>query len=591
MDLSGLPGVTSPPGSTAGPSGVTPPPPPPPPMVLAPTVSSAPPQLSSMVLPTFSVAGPSLAVSASTGTPTVVGTPVQAPTFAQPGPLPSGSPAPTPSVPGFSMAELAALVTRTTQEQIAAAVSSIGTTIQQIEEARMAQAREFEARLYSMAQSQVASSSSGSVPFIPSSDGLPHDPANPWRYAMLAPREVDLISFEGLGTRPLSDFEFAPDRAAYPNCFMRLTEAASVRTDKIPKETVILPREKVQSTLLGLFSHTSCENTRVTPPGDQFTTFQTSPAVPNPLTSKLLEAAYKAVEEGKPCPTLRELEQPSLLLPADNAAWSEVAQTFSVGKLLATNATEHFKEELPRIPNHLLKKEHDARERLKRSLSLSSTLELIMSVHPAEDLWKVVLKQSLPNLLKDLYDFMSARKECRQHVVEGATLGYEPNKLVNGTFFGQHLFPSVLAQEAIEGAVRAGQTLKTRWGLSAKRTASGQGFFKNKKKRGFGQQQQQQQQHFQSAASRAPLPSTSSLQVLVPAATMGLPASSAPVQCELVPSPRQDQASHQRSFPSTSGQHRGRGRYGRGGVGSSRGKGNQQSQRRGGHGGRGNRHN
>ena len=61
--------------------------------------------------------------------------------------------------------------------------------------------------------------------------------------------------------------------------------------------------------------------------------FPTLKDMPNPFSSKVLEAVLQALLEDKPSPAMKEEEFTSFLFPADSEAWADVASTFSVGKL------------------------------------------------------------------------------------------------------------------------------------------------------------------------------------------------------------------------------------------------------------------
>ena len=72
-----------------------------------------------------------------------------------------------------------------------------------------------------------------------------------------------MITFEGLVTRALSDFESAPEGYKFPYCYLRLTPEASVRTDKVPKETVIFPRDRAQSILVNELTKIKATNSKI----------------------------------------------------------------------------------------------------------------------------------------------------------------------------------------------------------------------------------------------------------------------------------------------------------------------------------------
>ena len=58
-----------------------------------------------------------------------------------------------------------------------------------------------------------------------------------------------MLTIEGLGTRPLSDFEQYPDGVDLRESYVRLAPEATVRDDKISKEVVLLPAQRVQDSL------------------------------------------------------------------------------------------------------------------------------------------------------------------------------------------------------------------------------------------------------------------------------------------------------------------------------------------------------
>ena len=80
-------------------------------------------------------------------------------------------------------------------------------------------------------------------PDMPPADALPDfEPQNPWRSARYAPFSGSMLTIEGVGTRPISDFERHPPEAELPFCFVRLSQEASIREDRVPRETVIYPQ-------------------------------------------------------------------------------------------------------------------------------------------------------------------------------------------------------------------------------------------------------------------------------------------------------------------------------------------------------------
>ncbi|XP_064087966.1 uncharacterized protein LOC135202485 isoform X1 [Macrobrachium nipponense] len=84
---------------------------------------------------------------------------------------------------------------------------------------------------------------------VPDASKLPpFDKENPWRLALHAPFLEGKLTIEGCGTRPIEDFEMFPPGLQFPfPGYVRLAQHALVRVDKIPKETVIFPREQSQN--------------------------------------------------------------------------------------------------------------------------------------------------------------------------------------------------------------------------------------------------------------------------------------------------------------------------------------------------------
>ena len=81
--------------------------------------------------------------------------------------------------------------------------------------------------------------------------------------------------------------------------------------------------------------------------------FTTDPAAVNPFTSKAMEAVAKALEQDKPCPSLREWEGTTLLFPGHLDLWKNAPATFSTGKLSGDCAAVQFNEELPKMTTYL----------------------------------------------------------------------------------------------------------------------------------------------------------------------------------------------------------------------------------------------
>ena len=58
-------------------------------------------------------------------------------------------------------------------------------------------------------------------PKMPSASSLPPcDGANPWRSTLRAPSQNGMITLKGIGTRPMSDFEFFLGRDQFPYMYV-----------------------------------------------------------------------------------------------------------------------------------------------------------------------------------------------------------------------------------------------------------------------------------------------------------------------------------------------------------------------------------
>ncbi|XP_068239960.1 uncharacterized protein [Palaemon carinicauda] len=219
-------------------------------------------------------------------------------------------------------------------------------------------------------------------PVAPDSSKLPpFEKNNPWRFAHHAPYIDGALTLEGLGTSPLDDLEFYPPGLQFPfNGFVRLKEHALVRMDKVPKETVIFPKEQAQAVWTRTLAEWGCITSKLTPHKGSYTIFTTPQAVPSPLTDKVAELTIQSAKEGSPVPVLKETDPTSMLLPGASALWKDASATFTVGKFDPDCASSLFSEKLPKLPDHLLKSEFDARNRLARSLHSMISTEMLASL-------------------------------------------------------------------------------------------------------------------------------------------------------------------------------------------------------------------
>ncbi|XP_066976430.1 uncharacterized protein [Macrobrachium rosenbergii] len=206
---------------------------------------------------------------------------------------------------------------------------------------------------------------------IPDTADLPpFDVGNPWRFALRAIQHDGKLTLDGLGTRRLEELEFFPPDLLppYPG-FVRLTEEAWIRSDKVPRETVIIPRDQAQSALLRTLTEWQAVNTKLTPFKGNFTMFTLGEDLPTPCLDKIALATTRACLDGNPFPQLRETDPTSLVFPGSNEFWVDAPSTFTVGKLDPLCASTQFSEQLPKLPESLLKAEFETRTKLARSLS------------------------------------------------------------------------------------------------------------------------------------------------------------------------------------------------------------------------------
>ena len=319
-------------------------------------------------------------------------------------------------------------------------------------------------------QSQILSMSRSEEALMPSTTSLPpFDESNPWRSARHAPCQNNMLTLEGLGTRPLSDFEVFPPNGVFPYVFVRLSQSASIRDDRVPKETVLYPLNKAQNLVVQYFKKANCINTKRIPVKGNLAIFTTPLDFPNPFATKMLEAANEAFQEDKEGAALREEESTSLIFPADSEGWKNVVETFTGNKLSPDCFSLQFNENLPKLNDGLINKEFEVRSRLARTLHTFTLTELLMSLHPELEMLKVLVKSMCASLRKDLTDFLLVRKACRKHLFLTATVRHEPTKLINAPVWGVPLFPPDMVKEAIDNAAKMNLSLRSRWGMFEKR--------------------------------------------------------------------------------------------------------------------------
>ena len=137
--------------------------------------------------------------------------------------------------------------------------------------------------------------------------------------------------------------------------YVRLSQSASIREDKVPKETVLYPVNKAQGLLMQLLKRGNCYNTKMLPSKGNLTIFTTPSEFPNPFATKMLEAAEQAFKDDKEGSALKEEDLTSLLFPADSEGWKNVAETFTGSKLSPECFSQQFNESLPKLTDGLIK--------------------------------------------------------------------------------------------------------------------------------------------------------------------------------------------------------------------------------------------
>ena len=139
----------------------------------------------------------------------------------------------------------------------------------------------------------------------------------------------------------------------------------------------------------------------------------------------MFEVCHEALIADKPKPTLREAEPTSLVLPNDSDVWNQVYATFTVGPLPANCASILFNEDLPQVPDSLLKREFSARSRLARTLHTMCLTEMMGQESPNSEQFKILAKSQVSSAIHDIFYFGVARRLCRKSVLQHAALRKE----------------------------------------------------------------------------------------------------------------------------------------------------------------------
>ena len=135
----------------------------------------------------------------------------------------------------------------------------------------------------------------------------------------------------------------------FPSVFGRLSQPASIKDDKIPKETVFYPLTKPQDLVVQYFNKANCINTKSIPIKGNLAIFTTPLDFPTTFANNMLEAANEAFQEVTEWAALREEESTSLIFPAGSGDWKNVVETFTGSKLSPDCFSFQFKEYPPHI--------------------------------------------------------------------------------------------------------------------------------------------------------------------------------------------------------------------------------------------------
>ena len=137
--------------------------------------------------------------------------------------------------------------------------------------------------------------------------------------------------------------------------------------------------------------------------------------------------------------------------------------TFVPKKLASDIASKQLKENLPHLPESLLKKEWEARESLARSLAHQTTLETCLHMDIENSMYAVLAKQHMWSFLRDVDVFIKARKACRVHVLANARVRHEANQLIHSSPWGTDLFPAAVVKSVLDKAANENRSLLDRW--------------------------------------------------------------------------------------------------------------------------------
>ena len=309
---------------------------------------------------------------------------------------------------------------------------------------------------------------------LPPASILPDPTAhNPWRVAthMQLAEGILCTGVPSLGDRPVGDFEFFPKKEDYPYCYVRLRPGLPMKDDIIPKEVVIMDFTSFQAAVVKEAKLAGAVNTQIPAFSRREAMFKAGPNVTFPFALKVIKATLDAVSKDKLTPpALEECKRPSLLLPANADIFDELEGTFIHKKLEPNCAAAQLNEKLPNIPDHLLRREWETRDRVSISLSHQSLLETMIFNRPNDKIFPILAKDHLQSLQYDIWAFAKARRTCRSYVLSGMSVRHEPQELINSAPWGEGLFPAALIRAIRDRAKTEGRSLLDRWGYVAPKT-------------------------------------------------------------------------------------------------------------------------
>ena len=298
---------------------------------------------------------------------------------------------------------------------------------------------------------------------LSAADCPPCSASNPWRYCQfMALADGTIHIGEGLGSRALSECEFYPDSNCYPNCFVRLRDESSLPPPAPPREVLLLDAAKARTLVEKVALDAGCPPPPASASSDDVVTFVPPTSVPFRFASKALHAVLDTSRDPKP-PTLEECHLPFMVLPSASEDWAEVERTFIKGRLAPDVAQIQLRAGVPRLPGYLLTREGDVRERLASALSHQSLLEVLVHTREEDEVFQLLAKSHLPSLHRSLWDFVKARRACREFVLRHAKVREEPQKLIDSSIWGSHLFPDTLVREILDSVAESNIPLLDRW--------------------------------------------------------------------------------------------------------------------------------